>query len=172
MRYVLISIVVLLCGCQTSELPDLEVSVQSSFIIPLDRVNTIEQLTIFLRKENIFLTDNLAGRGLSKDEITSILPGRAVLNTQFQGIDLGFIRDISIKAIDRLDRQKVKEMYYLTSNRLSEGQRMELFPSLSEMKEILLTEDIDLAVVLNFKNFPRSDVEVVMDYTYQIFTDN
>lgn len=170
MRYIFILSALLLTvsSCSDTKQALYEGYVKTSFVIPLNRVNSFQQLTVFLREEPTFYNENLSVNGITNKSVKSVLPGRARIKSSFQDIDLGFLSNISIRAIDR-STSTTKEMFYLSDIRLFEGNTIELFPSLSELKPILSNPEIDLAIVMNFKGFPSSDVEISLDFSYQVF---
>jgi len=158
------------CGENTAT-PAFEVALESTFTIPIDQVALFVQGTATDPDKFSFLESNLALAQMNKEQITSIQPGSAILRSKFNNENLGFLRDVSVRAVKKGDVTFVKELFFLSEIRLDEGNSMVLFPALTEIKDIMTDPTFDLQLVINFQGFPSSNVTLELDYTYLVFDD-
>lgn len=152
-------------------IPAFEVTLESNFTIPIDQVALFVQGTATDPDRPSFIDANLSVAQMGKNQITSIQPGSAILRSKFNNENLGFLRDVSVRAVKKDNSGIVKELFYLTDIRLDEGNSMVLFPALTEIKDIMTDPTFDLQLVVNFQGFPSSNVTLELDYTYLVFDE-
>jgi len=158
-------------GCGESATPAFEVALEVQFDIPNSGVAPGFRGTRTISGVNTFFAQNLSNNGMSLSDVTSISSGRAVFQSNYQNIDLSFIHEISILAVDRENPSTKREMFYLTDIRFDEDYSTELFGSLSELKDILSDPLIDLEIVLDYRNTIPVNFIGELQFTYLVFDE-
>lgn len=157
-------------GCGNDAVPEVEVFLTSRFDVP-SNVLLFEQGTIVSIDVRTQIDAQLSARGLSRGDVTSILPGRAVLRSRFNNVNLGFLRNVSVRAVSIADPTQVVEMFFLSEVRFDEGDTMELFSGSSELQQILLDDLFDIHLVVNYQNLPPGAVPLELDFSYLVFDE-
>ena len=157
-------------SCGDNVQPRFEAFLDAEFEIPAG-VLVFTQGTVTAIDIPSNLSSNLTVNGMAEESITSIMPGRAILKSKFNNVDLGFFRDVSVRAVKIDDPNVVKEMFYLTDIRFNEGNSIELFPSLSELKDILTDPLFDIKLVVNYQSTPSGSVPLELDFSYLVFDE-
>jgi len=166
----LLSVALLTISCKDNKVPEVEVFLETRFDIP-SNVLIFEQGTIVTIDVSTQIESQLSARGLGRGDVTSVLPGRAVLRSRFNNVNLGFLRNVSVRAVSIEDPSQVIEMFFLSDVRFDEGGTMDLFSSSSELKDILLDDLIDVHLVVNYQNLPPGAVPLELDFSYLVFDE-
>lgn len=91
--------------------------------------------------------------------IGQIYPNRAELNARFTNIDWALVREISIWAVSTNDPKVKKEIFYHDRIELQNVKELKLLSSLSDVKDLLTQDVVDLEIRMNFRTFTPSDIE-------------
>ena len=91
------------------------------------------------------------GQGVSIEQIDRILPNRAELNTLSTALDWGIVREIQVLISPVSNPNIKKEIFYHDRVNLENVNELKLLSSLSEVKDILLEDMVNLEVRLNFR---------------------
>ena len=97
--------------------------------------------------------------GLDESTIGEILPRRAEITAPFDNIDFGIVQEVSIWAVSTTDSELRKEIFYQDRINLNDQKELRLFSSLSEVKDILLNDHVDLEVRFKFRAFTPTQIE-------------
>lgn len=100
------------------------------------------------------------------EDIDRIQASNALITGRFQDIDYGIIDQIIIEVISQSDPSTQKEIFYNNLVPFSQNSDLQLLSSLSNVKEILTEEFVDLEIRLIFKSFtPRElDTRLLMQF--------
>ena len=96
-------------------------------------------------------SNNYVGINVDPSEIDRILPNRAELNARFINADWGIIQEIQILAVSPINPQEKKEIFYHDRVNLDNVNELRLLSSLSEVKDILLQDRLNLEIRINFR---------------------
>ena len=132
-------------------------SVDALFIMNLEADFTIQPgLNTF--DTHYFLINNVPtrastyiGQGVTSDQINQVLPNRAELNGRFDAIDWGIVREIEILISTPGNPNNKKEVFYHDRVNFENVNELRLLSSLSEVKDILFEETVDLEVRIRFR---------------------
>lgn len=157
-RYILFFLLVITTGfgCRTIPEPLFEMRVEADLNIPAG-LNSFDTHYFYIRdvptRYQTFVSSDS-----QLDGIASIYPNRAILSSIFTNIDWAILREISIHAISQRNPQQRNEVFYF--DRLDSNVKdLNLFSSLSEVKDILLQDFITLEVRLNFNRVLPTEIE-------------
>lgn len=147
-------IFLLSCGSGGERLFDLEI--EADFVIGAG-LNTIDTHYFIVRRVPTRIK-NYTGN-IDPSLIGQILPTKANVIAPFGNIDFSIVREISIWAISREDSEEKEEIFYQDRIDFSEQNELRLFSSLSEVKNILLQDNFDLEIRLNFRTFTPTSID-------------
>lgn len=128
-------------------------------------LNTIETHFFIERDQRTFIANVLTNTGMTVDDVTQILPQRALLSSR-SGIDLDFINQISIRAVSRAEPDRSIEMFYLDFIQFNQDASIDLFPSIADLKTILLDESYDVEFRVMLRNFTPQ--QIIADFEYEL----
>lgn len=157
-------------SCSKGAAPAFEVTLNVQFDIPNSGVAPGFRGTRTVSALQTLYSENLSINGLSPAAVTSISSGRAVFRS-IQNLDLTFIREISILAVDRGNPDFKREMFYRTDIRFDQGSSVELLGSLSELKDLLNDPLIDLQIVLDYRSTIPTNFLGELQFSYLVFDE-
>lgn len=144
-------------GCGTSEEPLFIMELESDFVIP-PGLNSFDTHYFIIRNVPTRIR-NYLGLGQDSENIGRILPNRAELNSKFINIDWSLVREISIHAVSSSNPRESKEIFYHDRIDFENVKELKLLSSLSEVKDILLQDNLTLEVRLNFRRSTPVEIE-------------
>jgi hypothetical protein len=154
------------CGSDRSLL--FEVNNEIEFLLP-GGLNTIETHVFVIRSVPTFYRSSLSTNGVAEEDVISISATKARLIGSFGQIDYDFIDEISVRALSKTDQGLNKEMYY--QDRIPFNQRgdLELFSSISELKDILSEEVIDMEIRIRLRQSTAVQLQNKLIFNYAVF---
>ena len=166
---ILLTLCILFSSCSKQEDQHLfDTSMDVKFVIPagLDHINTH-----YFTFNNIpsFYDQKKAQFGVSDDNITKMTAKNALIVPQFQNVNYGIIRDISIRIFQE-DSPKF-EAFYLENIDFNEENELKLLSSLTNLKEILSKSTFDLEIRINFKTFTSVTTENILKLNFSAFAE-
>ena len=164
--FVVLSFILLSCGSDRQEL--FIINNEIEFFVP-GGLNTIETHVFVIRNVPSFYRSNLSVNGASDEQITSISPTRARLQGTFGVIDYDFIDEISVRAVSKTDPGLNREMYFQDRIPFNHSGDLELFSSISELKEILSEEIFDMEVRIRFRQSSPLQLQNKLIFSYAVF---
>lgn len=120
-------------------------------------LNTLDTHYFLIRRVPTRIQTYLTG--LDESIIGEILPRRAEIIAPFDNIDFGIVQEVSIWAVSITDSELRKEIFYQDRINLNDQKELRLFSSLSEVKDILLNDHVDLEVRFKFRAFTPTQIE-------------
>lgn len=153
-----------LCSCSSDDEPRATLQGEVRLVIP-SGLNTIETHFFIERDQRTFIANVLTNTGMTVDDVTQILPQRALLSSR-SGIDLDFINQISIRAVSRAEPDRSIEMFYLDFIQFNQDASIDLFPSIADLKTILLDESYDVEFRVMLRNFTPQ--QIIADFEYEL----
>ena len=167
MHYRYIAIILLFIatsfGCSNVPEPLFEMRVEANLSIPAG-LNSLDTHYFYIRDIPTRYR-NFVGSDSALEGIASVYPNSATISALFANIDWAILREISIHAISQRDPEQRNEVFYF--DRLDSNVKdLNLFSSLSEVKDILLQDFITLEVRLNFnRSLPvEIDSRITMNF--------
>ncbi len=156
------------CGDDQVALFDMEL--EARFTLPAG-LNTVETHYFKIDEVPTFVNQYLANNGISQNEVGSIVANRAVMYAEFINLDLNFIQDISIRGSKVDDPDSQREFFYMDFVDINEDQEMQLFSSISELKDVVLDSIIDMEVRINLRGFSPTSLDSRIDFTLSVFEE-
>lgn len=164
----MIVISLLSCGSDRQELFIVDNEVE--FILP-GALNTIETHVFIIRNVPSFYRTSLSANGASDDQVVSITATRARLMGSFGTIDYNFIAEISVRALSKSDPGLNREMYFQDRIPFNQSGDLELFSSISELKDILSEEVFDMEVRIRLRQSTPLQIQNKLIFSYAVFDE-
>ena len=157
-----------LSSCGDSLESAFDIDMETFFVIPAG-LNNIDTHVFEISNVPTFI--RTLQPGASIENVTSVRANTAVLTGRFTNIDFRIIDRITIDVISTEDSELDREAFFMTFIPLDQEGDLALFSSLPELREILLTETVDLRFSINFKSFVPSDIETRVLLNFKAFID-
>lgn len=164
----LIAITFFSCGSDRQELFIVDNEVE--FILP-GALNTIETHVFIIRNVPSFYRTSLTANGASDEQVVSITATRARLMGSFGPVDYDFIAEISVRAISKTDPGLNREMYFQDRIPFNQSGDLELFSSISELKDILAEEIFDMEVRIRLRQSTPLQIQNKLIFSYAVFDE-
>ena len=143
--------------CGTTEEPLFVMALEAEFTIQ-PGLNAFDTHFFIVRNVPTRI-DNYLNSAVDTSIIDRILPNRAELNAKFVNIDWALVREVQILVVDPLNPNNKKEIFYHDRINLDNVNELQLLSSLSEVKDILLQDWINLEIRLNFRRPTPVEIE-------------
>lgn len=149
-------------ACGSGGDPLFEMPIEAQFDIPagLDNFQThyfiIRRVPTFAQRYGIS----------ERDGVERINAGRGLLAAQFNAVDWGSVREISIHISGSNDLENGKEVFFQDRIDFSGVEELRLFSSLSEVKDILLQDFVDIEVRLNFRRITIQEIDARLNLNF------
>ena len=101
-----------------------------------------------------------------RDGIRRINAGRGLLTAQFNAVDWGNVREISIHVSGSNDLENAREVFFQDRIDFSGVEELRLFSSLSEVKDILLQDFVDIEVRINFRRTTIQEIDARLNLNF------
>jgi hypothetical protein len=154
------------CGSDRQELFIIDNEIE--FILP-GALNTIETHVFIIRNVPSFYNLSLTANGASDEQVESIAATRARLTGSFGVVDYDFIDEISVRAISKTDPSLNREMYFQDRIPFNHSGDLELFSSISELREILSDEIFDIEVRIRLRQSTPLQLQNKLIFSYAVF---
>lgn len=161
-------ITLVLSGCSGSGESLFTIEMESNLNIPAG-LNNVETHFFILQKVPTQINSYLASRGATAESIDRILASRASLNGRFGEIDFRIIQRIEIWVHSRNDESLKFEAFYLDPVLPNQSGELKLFSSISEVKDILLDEFIDIEVRVKLRAITPANLETRLNLSFEAF---
>lgn len=143
--------------------------IDASFTIP-SGLNTVETHYFVIRNVATNFRSLAASRNIDPEEIQCIVASRGLIRSAFNDFSYDFIERIQVYAITQNEPVKKREMYFLDFVPLNTGPVLRMSSSTTELKEILLENDvIDLEVRLVLRSFSPGNIVTRLDCGFAVF---
>ena len=157
------------CGDDRQELFLVENEVD--FIIPVG-LNTIETHVFVIQDVPTLYNENLSIFGVSESDVMSISSGRGLLTGSFGEIDYDFIDQLSVRIRSNTSPEFDREMFYREQIPFSHNGDLQLLSSISELKEIISENTMDVEVRIRLRNFIPANLQAKLIFSYAVFDTN
>lgn len=154
----------LFSSCNDAEAPSAFLNGEVRLTMPAG-LNNIETHFFIERDQRTFVANVLSANNLRPEDITQILPIEASLTTR-SGLPLDYINEISIRAVSQADPSLSVEMFYMDFVQFNEDERIDLLPSIADVKSILLDESYDVEFRVTLRQF--SAQTIIADFQYRL----
>jgi len=147
---------------------------QALFQLRIDADLTLPPALNNLDTHHFFIRDvptryrNFLSGSFDENNIGSVVPDRASLSSLFVNVDWGIIREISIHAISNSDPTLSREIFFHDRVNPSNLNDLDLFNSLSEVKDILLQDLITLEVRFNFWRITPTEIDTRITMNFNV----
>lgn len=165
---VLLLMLLSMAGCSNGEDALFIYEQEVFFEIPAG-LNTLE--THFFQLFNVpsDLQLQLDSRGISQENVARVLSNRGLITARFDNLDWNMVERVIVNVLDREDPTRVTEIFYQEFVPLDTGQEIRLLANISNLKEVLLPETIDLEIRLDFRAFPPANIETRFFFSFAAF---
>lgn len=152
------------CTDNTPALFNMQMEVD--FTIPAG-LNTLDTHVFILRNVPTRVQSYIGNA--NRDNITRVLANRARLTGLFTAIDYAIIDQITIDVINQEDPEDLREVFWMSPVPLNQEGDLNLFSSLSEVKEMMLQETADFEVAIRFRTFTSRPLESRLFMDFSVF---
>lgn len=169
----LLVVLVMSGGCNKDEhcgtFMKFEGRIEANFTIP-SGLNTVETHYFIIRDVPTNFRALAASRNLEIEDIQCIVASRGLIRAAFNDFSYDFIDRIQVYAITQNEPVKKREMYFLDFVPLNTGSVLRMSSSTTELKEILLENDvIDLEIRLVLRSFSPGNIVTRLDCGFAVF---
>lgn len=153
-------------SCTDSTPALFNMQMELDFTIPAG-LNTIDT--------HVFILSNVPTRVQSylgnadRESISRVLANRARLTGQFTSIDYTIVDQITIDVINKDDPEDLREVFWMSPVPLNQQGDLNLFSSLSEVKELILQETADFEIAIRFRSFTSRPLESRLFMDFSVF---
>lgn len=148
-----------------------EVEMISQFTIPLG-LNTLETHCFIENNIPATLETQIENFNLSNDEVTQVVASGAILSPRFgDNINLEFIQSVNVFIVDPFNFNDRREIFFRENIEFGSRNRIQLFSTISNVKEELLANNIRIETCLKFRQFPPQTFDVLLDMSFSVFIE-
>ena len=164
----LLVVIILFCGCTKDNRIAYEVRLDANFDLP-NGLNTIETHYIYVRNVKMLYGENIALRNIDTSTIDAINVSFGRLLPRFNSTNLNYFQSVVVNVVSRIDPKNRNEIYYLEQIPNNQRAELRLLNSISNLREILKEENVDLEFRFQFRTFPPPAVSLTLDFGYVIY---
>jgi len=170
MRHLFLVIITSICvsSCGDDQRAAFDIDIDTFFVVPAG-LNSLESWVFEINNIPTFI--EAISPGATPENISSVKANRGYLTGRFSNIDFSIVERISIVASSSVDRDLEAEVFYMDFVPLDHDGDLQMFSSLPEVKEILLQDEINLKIKLNFKSFVPTDIESRVILNFKAFIE-
>ena len=132
-------------------------------------LNTFETHNFRLPNFSAQYASRLAANGLTKADISDVLPRRFLINNISGNITFNDLQRARL-FISKTDGTLEREIAFLEPVPSDIGYQMDLVPTLATVAEILDTENFDLILKLNYRSVSSQSVDARITVVFQAMT--
>lgn len=161
-------LITMFSSCSSDDTPLITIERQVDFEVPVG-LNTIETHTFVLNDVPLGLKSEIATRGYNEDVIKRILAERGLIIAKFDNIDWDFVNDVSIRALSNTIPVESAEIFYQDPVPFNTNEEIRLFSNITNVKDILLNDLVDIEVKMRFRTFSPTNIEARLTISFAIF---
>ena len=169
--FIYLIVILLVFSCQEDQGERLFELNYPSQRMNINRVlNTIESHFFIIGPLPNTLPSMLQNSSATIEDINRVEPFFATLTSE-DGFELAFIQEISVRICNPEDPSRCDlEIFYLDNIPFNTGSRVELLPSLANLKEFFDEEDriIMELVLLRLRNFSPANFDLRFDFAFDV----
>lgn len=155
-------------SCFESIEPRYLVTIERDFDIPAN-LAIIPTHFFVLRNIPTFYEENLALNGLEADEVTTVFPSTANIQTVLDEVDWSFVEMIEIFALSQEDENIKRRIFFADQADFTNRSQVGLFNVLVDMKEFVNQSTMTLEVRLKTRAFVPRNINARVSLTYGVF---
>ncbi len=124
----------------------------------------------FIKNKIIIPIDVTASTaGIMNSDIDQVVAQTAYLRPKFgDEINLDFINSVQISIVDQ-EQLKPREIFFMDFVRFGAKTEIELMPSLTDIKDLVIGDKATIEISLRFRQFPPQTFEMDLDMTFAAF---
>ena len=107
----------------------------------------------------------LANQGVNESDITDIIPLEAELSLNFADVQLAFIQEVVVEIFNR-DDPIGREIFFRENVPMNTGIRLNLLPSLPDVREFVLQDEFSIRVEMRLRNITPQFLETRFDFQF------
>lgn len=108
---------------------------------------------------------------LTAEDISEVVAISAIFQSKFGEEDLSFLQVVEILALDPTGEGNPKEVFYYDPIPLGPRTRVELFPSLPNIKEYIQNDQLQLRIECTFRRPPPKNYDIRIDMVFGAIQD-
>lgn len=161
-----ISIYFLSCGTREA-LFDLSTQMQFQMNLGLSTLETHN----YVNEVIIPLDLTLNNIGIMESDITEVVAQTAFLSPRFNDeVNLDFINSVQISIVDQ-ETSRTREIFYLDFVNFGAKQQIELIPSLTDIKNLLVNDKAIINASIRLRQFPPVTFDMLLDMNFAAFAE-
>ena len=98
--------------------------------------------------------------------VDHINAGQGILSAQFDDVDWGIVREVAVHISPPFESNNNREVFYQEMINFSGVEEIRLFSSLSEVKDILLQDFVDIEVRINFRRTTFREIDARLNLNF------
>ncbi|MBT8232617.1 MAG: hypothetical protein HKO66_09580 [Saprospiraceae bacterium] len=132
-------------------------------------LSTLEAHSFIKSQIPIPLQFALNNNGLTDADLDQVVAQRAFLRPKFgDEINLDFVNTVKVSIVDPVTLRP-KEIFFMDFVNFGFKTEIELMPSLTDIKDIVINDNATIEVKLQFRQFPPQTFEMDLDMTFGAF---
>lgn len=154
--------------------PSSNESARLNLVVPIDisaGLGTIETHVYQVYNVPTFFEQVINSSNISEASIVGIESSFGLFRSKFGGIDLDFVQGITVHVLVDTQTGERKELFYLDTVPFGSKDEIKMLASVTELKELLNKEVVDLELSLRFRQIPSNTFTGEFDLSFGIFTD-
>jgi len=108
----------------------------------------------------------LTNINVSDDRISEVVPNYAIFQSKFTEEDLDFIHVIEVLVVNQDNPNDRQEVFYYDPIPLGRKTRIELFPSLPDIKRYIKNDKLQLKIECTFRTIPPKNFDMRLDMVF------
>ena len=143
-------------SCSTGPPSLFEITTEANFLVPagLDNIRTHTWPL-----QNIRTNIDLLTQGVERELIDGVFAREAIIESPFVNFDFRLVNMVAINVWDPQKPEDKREVFFMDRRNNNTRERLPLFSSLSEVKDILLNPTFDAEVKIRFATFTPTEIE-------------
>lgn len=155
-------------SCKDDNVPVFEMDMFFDINIPAG-LNTIESHFFIIEDVPTFAASLMSANNVGPDDIGSILGATGKVETRFSGLDLDFIQNVGVHALDQEDQTNRREAFYIFNDVIPLGTKtdIDMIPSILNLKDqLLLEETVDLEFKIDLRSFLPQELDLTVQMKF------
>lgn len=150
-------------GCNSGPEPLFTIPMELNFSIP-PGLNNFD--THYFTFDNVPTFYRNYVNNTTEANVDHVNPLGGIIEARFSNVDWGIMREVAIHVRSPNVPDWNPEALYQDVFRFSGVERIELFPSSPELKDILFNDFVTIEVRLNFRNIPAQEMDVRLNMNF------
>jgi len=108
----------------------------------------------------------LSNINLSDDSISEVVPNYAIFRSRFNEENLDFIHVVEVLVVNQDNPDDTQEIFYFDPIPIGRKTRIELFPSLPDLKRFIKNDRLQIKIECTFRSIPPKNFDMRLDMVF------